>query len=325
MIRNQWYIVLESREVRKKPAGFMRLGEKLLFWRDREGTVHCLSDRCIHRGASLCLGESIEDNIRCPFHGLQFDSNGRCTFIPANSLLKPVPENFKARSYKTYEAHGFIWIFWGDQEPGDRLPDFFEDLGSGFSTMTRQDPWNTHYSRSIENQLDVAHLPFIHRKTIGRGGRTVVDGPVLEWVNPDRFKVYVYNRNENGSLPKFPSELPVKPDSAQRIELIFPNLWQNKINDGLRIVVAFVPVDESNTKMYLRLYQKFMVIPVLDYLTNKVFMLFNFRILHEDRRVVITQEPKASGLDIGENLFQADMPIVQYRRRRLELQQLNKV
>jgi hypothetical protein len=35
--------------------------------------------------------------------------------------------------------------------------------------------------------------------------------------------------------------------------------------------------------------------------------------------VVLTQQPKASALQIGEQLFQADRPIIEYRRHRQEL------
>jgi hypothetical protein len=48
-------------------------------------------------------------------------------------------------------------------------------------------------------------------------------------------------------------------------------------------------------------------------------MPLNIRILHEDRRVVQTQVPKAGKLDGTEMLFAADMPIVQYRRKRQEI------
>jgi hypothetical protein len=33
MIRNQWYVLLESTEVREQLAGHTR-GEKMVFWRD---------------------------------------------------------------------------------------------------------------------------------------------------------------------------------------------------------------------------------------------------------------------------------------------------
>ena len=33
MIRNQWYAVMDSREIKKsKPVGAARMGEKLVFW-----------------------------------------------------------------------------------------------------------------------------------------------------------------------------------------------------------------------------------------------------------------------------------------------------
>jgi hypothetical protein len=44
----------------------------------------------------------------------------------------------------------------------------------------------------------------------------------------------------------------------------------------------------------------------------------NLRIAHQDRRVVVTQQSKASGLAIGEKLAPGDRPIVEYRRRRHE-------
>jgi phenylpropionate dioxygenase-like ring-hydroxylating dioxygenase large terminal subunit len=38
-----------------------------------------------------------------------------------------------------------------------------------------KDNRDTHYSRAIENQLDCAHIPFIHKNTIGRGNKTLVN------------------------------------------------------------------------------------------------------------------------------------------------------
>ena len=87
----------------------------------------------------------------------------------------------------------------------------------------------------------------------------------------------------------------------------------------MRILVAFVPVDQENTILYLRFYQKFMRVPVLRSIISRLSAPSNLVITHQDRRVVITQQPKASGLQIGEQLFQADRPIIEYRRRRQEL------
>jgi hypothetical protein len=45
----------------------------------------------------------------------------------------------------------------------------------------------------------------------------------------------------------------------------------------------------------------------------------NVYVAHQDRRVVVTQQPKASGLSIGERLIQGDRSIIKRRRKRAAL------
>jgi phenylpropionate dioxygenase-like ring-hydroxylating dioxygenase large terminal subunit len=322
VIPNQWYVVLDSKEVKDDPVGVTRMGEKLVFWRDSTGQLCCLRDRCVHRGVQLSKGRVVSNGcLQCPFHGFEYATTGRVTKIPANGQRAPVPERFRVHSYPTYEAHGFIWIWWGENPPGDLTPpSFFGDIDGSFTYGQVRDPWNAHYSRAIENQLDVVHLPFVHSNTIGRGCRTLVEGPGLEWVDENRFNVYFYNKTDDGTVPRKPNEVPVPdPDKDFRLEFIFPNLWQNHINEDVRVVAAFVPVDDEHTLLYLRFYQKFMTVPILGKLVSQLSMPLNVRIAHQDRRVVVTQQPKASALKSGEKLIQGDYPIVEYRRRRQEL------
>jgi phenylpropionate dioxygenase-like ring-hydroxylating dioxygenase large terminal subunit len=263
----------------------------------------------------------IGDRVQCPFHGLEYDSSGRVTVIPADGKNTPVPDRFQVLSYPTYEEHSFIWIWWGEKPPRKlQPPRFFTDIDDSLSYGRTYDQWNAHYSRVIENQLDAAHLPFVHYNTIGRGNRTIVDGPLLHWLDGDMFYVFVHNRVDDGTPPLKPEQMPT-PDPVKdfKLEFIFPNLWQNYIGEKVRIMVAFVPVDQENTILYLRFYQKFMRVPVLRELITRLSTPLNLIITHQDRRVVVTQQPKASGLQIGEQLFQADRPIVEYRKRRQEL------
>jgi phenylpropionate dioxygenase-like ring-hydroxylating dioxygenase large terminal subunit len=87
----------------------------------------------------------------------------------------------------------------------------------------------------------------------------------------------------------------------------------------VRIVVAFAPVDDENTVLYLRFYQNSVRVPLLRRLVNWLAMPFNVIILRQDKRVVTTQQPKKTALKMGEKLVQGDRPIVEYRRRRQEL------
>jgi phenylpropionate dioxygenase-like ring-hydroxylating dioxygenase large terminal subunit len=318
MIPNQWYVVLESREVRAgQLLGVTRMGERLLFARDRVGKAFCLRDRCAHRGAALSAGKLAGDAVECPFHGFRYDASGRGVLIPANGKDAEVPERFHVHAYPVHEQHGWLWIWWGERPPARMpAPRYFEDLG-GFSWASSVDPWDAHYSRVIENQLDVVHLPFVHYNTIGRGNRTLVNGPVVERRGPDRFFVRVYNEVDTGQQPRKPAEIS-PPYPAFHLDFIFPNLWQNWIAPKVRVGAAFVPVDAEHTLLYLRFYQKFLP-GQFGKLVARLAMPMNLRIAHQDRRVVQTQQPKASGLKIGENLVQGDGPVAEYRRGRQEL------
>lgn len=319
MIKDQWYAVLDAREVpRNKIIGVTRLGEKLIFWRDEQGKIGCIADKCCHRGASLSVGKIQHNTVECPFHGFRYDNSGKVVMIPANGKNTPVPANFKVKSYTAREAYDFIWVWHG--EPSDILPEipFFEELKSGFTYGKMAENWNVHYTRSIENQLDVVHLPFVHGNTIGRGNRTLVNGPVVKWED-NLMTFYVKDETDEGQIPQKPDEI-VDYEKLFSLQLQMPNTWQNRISDKLRVMAAFAPVDDENTMIYLRFYQRFVKVPIIRNIVNFVGgKIMDRVILHQDRRVVITQLPKKSELSIGENLIQGDLPIIEFRRKREEL------
>jgi len=317
VIPNQWYVLMESGQVKDGPVGVKRMGERLVFWRNETGRVICLRDKCPHRGAALSKGKVAAGHIVCPFHGFEYEASGRAVLVPAGGKSGPVPRALQAGRYPTFEAHGFIWVWWGNDPPDPLAPPrFFDDLDETFVYKTVRDPWRAHYARVIENQLDVVHVPFVHHNTIGRGGRTVVEGPAMEWLDDDSFNIYVYNRVDDGTPPRKASELPIPNPNGFRLEFLFPNLWENCIGDDVRIVAAFVPVDDEHTLLYLRFYQRFMKVPLLRDLVGWAASALNLVVAHQDRRVVETQQPQRSELHIGEKLIHGDRPVIEYRRRR---------
>jgi phenylpropionate dioxygenase-like ring-hydroxylating dioxygenase large terminal subunit len=320
MIRNQWYAVLESKEVKKgKLLGVTRLGERLVFWRDEQGKVICLFDKCVHRGASIAAGRMNGEHAACPFHGFRYDATGRVVLIPANGKAAKVPEQFAVHSYPTAERHDMIFIWWGDAR--EKLPEVphFDDIDDKFPYSTTVHKWPVHYSRAVENQLDLVHVPFVHYDSIGKGNRTLVNGPVEQITGGNQIVFWVYNDVDSGQTPKKAEELPPPDEKRQHIHFIFPNIWQNYIIPQLRVFVAFVPVDESNSLIYLRNYQRFSSIPGLRQLIDYFNMRFSIKVLNQDRRVVITQLPIKTELKMDEKLIKGDLPIVTYRRIRDEL------
>jgi len=320
VIRNQWYVVLESREVTKgHVCAVRRMGRELVLWRDHDGTVHCLADHCVHRGAALKYGRIRGDCIECPFHGLQYAGDGHVTVIPANGKASPVPENFQGEAFTVREAHGYIYLWWGEsclQYPELPFIPGLDDTRLIYGTW--RDPWHAFYTRAIENQLDAVHLPFVHYNTIGAGHRTVVNGPVGR-IEGDVLRVWVNNEQDHGQMPRRPDEMAV-PDRPANLTFVFPNLWQNYLGERVRITAAFVCVDDEHSVLYLRFYRSFGRLPGIRQFFDWVTGLADIRIAHQDRRIVQTQRPFISELRGGEQLIRGDSPIVLYRRRRAELQ-----
>ena len=324
MIYNQWYIILETKELKaRKPLKVIRFNKDLVLWRNEKGKICCIDDRCCHRGASLSCGRILKGKLECPFHGFIYNEYGGVESIPANGKNNPVPKEMKVSYYKTFEGYGFIWLWWGEADKIEQKPFFFEEL-KDFSYSCYKDHWKVHYSRAIENQLDVVHLPFVHRTTIGRGNKTLVNGPVVKREG-ELITFYVNNVIDDGKTK------PLKPDDIADYQSLFhllfhfPNIWQNFISDKIRALAAFVPVDEENTIIYIRYYQNMIRIPLLRELITFIGKISSIIILKQDKRVVMTQKPKKSELRMGEMLIMGDNPILEYRKYRQELLDRNKI
>ena len=87
----------------------------------------------------------------------------------------------------------------------------------------------------------------------------------------------------------------------------------------MRVMIAFVPIDDGHIKFYMRYYQNFVKIPLLKTLVCKIGNKFGIKVLHQDRRVVLTQIPKKTTLKMGENLIPGDSPILIFRKHCQEI------
>jgi len=317
MIPDMWYAVLDSNEVKgSKPRGFRRLGDDLVFWRDNNQEVVAMRDRCPHRSAKLSLGKVVGGDIQCPFHGFRYARDGAVTLIPANGKNGPAPTIFRCETLVAREAHGLIWVWNGEsREEYPPLP-WFDNL-NGFTYSTFQAYWDCDHTRAIEGMLDVSHLPFVHSKTIGRGNQTLVNGPYTTLEN-DRIRVWISNQPDEGLPAVKPTELPA-PDIQPSLYFNFPNVWQIRLSEKLRIVNLIAPVDDEHVVIYSRTYQNITRIGLLGRALTGVSNLFNRYTLSEDYVVSSSQRPKKSDLNIGEHFIPADRPIALYLQHRRNL------
>lgn len=292
MAPSAWYTIAPSSEVRRHPVSVELLSTEYVLWRDQTGKVIAQKDTCPHRSAKLSLGEISNNCIHCPFHGFSFDTTGSCTFVPETE--RPAP-NLRVETFEVKEQHGFIWLKHGN-DLADTPPWFYE-LDSNLLMHESVHEWPTHITRCVENQLDYAHLPFVHRTTIGRN----VD------IRGKREIEY-----ENGRISMYVDKSDI---SRAAIQLIFPNLWLLTIAPGkFYQFISFVPLSESRTRLYLRAYQRFIPVPFLKPILTPLFNKSNSVILEQDRHVVLSQRPQNSTEAMDEKSFPSDRAIDLFRK-----------
>jgi len=295
LVRDRWYIILDADEVpRGRALGVTRLGVPLALWRDSQGVVRATSDVCPHRGASLSQGPVHGDDLACPFHGFRFRGDGACTAIPAQGT---VPTGYGVHAYAAREAHGFVWLWWGDATAELPPIPWFDDLLAPrwrWRAGRLVDDWKIHWTRVVENQLDFIHLPYVHATSIGRF--VLPETVVATESDGDRLRATVTNQ----------------PNTI--IDFVAPNLWRNQLGKNGYGLAAFVPVDEGTTRTYIRYYQADVPWPVLSWLYGTVMGYANRWIFGQDRAVVTRQPQGPAYLGNGEKLIAADAPIIWFRR-----------
>ena len=188
-MREQWYVGATSAQVGSQPLAVRILDEPIVLFRDGAGRVSALPDRCSHRNALLSGGVVRDGCLQCPYHGWRFDGQGRCVGIPSLAGDDRIPAGAHVPPLPVREQDGYVWVYVGEQDPGERLPYQLPHRGgagwgeSRFAVTIRNSVDNV-----IENFIDCPHTGYIHgglfRQPASHQATTTVrraaDGIVIE-------------------------------------------------------------------------------------------------------------------------------------------------
>jgi phenylpropionate dioxygenase-like ring-hydroxylating dioxygenase large terminal subunit len=104
-----------------------------VLWKDPKGKVIALPNACPHMGAMLsegwCQHHEDKTSVVCPFHALEFDSEG-CTILPG-SKKKTLPQ-FKP--LQLIIVGDFIWSY-GGQEPKMPIPTILNEIALNMTLL----------------------------------------------------------------------------------------------------------------------------------------------------------------------------------------------
>jgi phenylpropionate dioxygenase-like ring-hydroxylating dioxygenase large terminal subunit len=159
-----WFAVALSSEVTGRPIEVWLHDRPWVLLRDGERVV-AFVDECPHRAYPLSASAVCGDGtLQCGYHGWRFDMSGTCVAIPALDPGAPIPSRAGLRAPAgVVESGGIVWM--APSDASGEIPDMTA-FASGFEVGVL-DPARADVDPGmmIDNFLDVAHFPFVHRGT----------------------------------------------------------------------------------------------------------------------------------------------------------------
>ncbi|MEV0104760.1 Rieske 2Fe-2S domain-containing protein [Nocardia sp. NPDC050799] len=308
-LRDRWYPILPSRMVRPgESKKVTRLSVDWVLFRDPQGTVHMLEDRCPHRSAPLSVGQHLGDRLACKYHGVQVDGTGTVVSVPG--MPGCALEGKRATvSLRVVEAADTIFAFVPlTQESGPTpfvLPDRLTDEAvSWFPNFAEwAGPWRFY----MDNVLDPMHGAFLHRDSHSMfGGDTSARFRIREtdrgffFEKTDQVGVnFDWVEYVRGSMDYVDLEIPYAPNAGP--------------GGVFGIVGMATPIDADNSAIFhwrtrrVDGWQR----EVWRFLYRTRLEARHWEVLEQDREVL---EALAADADHEEHLYQHDLGVSRIRR-----------
>ena len=234
-------------------------GNDYVMWLDSAGKISCLPNACPHLGAMLSEGWCVtkadgSSTVVCPFHALEFDSNG-CTVLPnsnkqTKSLIKPLELIIQG---------DFIWTY-GGYEAKISIPTILQDFAAEYEFIghTKNFSVKTELLTMLLNMHDYDHQNGTHR-------------PLFE-IAEVQFQKFIDNGHHShayfdlirkqtkfNDLLKNPGLLAIPNTINAHLENFFPFcliVHGESPVASVKQIHFFVPESEIHTRTYVLVYGK---------------------------------------------------------------------
>jgi len=166
LIRCYWVPALLSEEIPQPdcpPVRVRMLGEELVSFRDSQGRIGLIRERCAHRGTSLFYGRNEECGLRCIYHGWKYDVDGNVLDTPAEPGDSDFKKKLRHSAYPTHEAGGVIYAYLGPRDQMPLFPAYEWTQVPPEQTYVTKCLLECNYLQGLEGECDSSHLSFLHR------------------------------------------------------------------------------------------------------------------------------------------------------------------
>lgn len=128
-------------------------------------SINILSDICPHQGAYLSKGWiNKRGNIHCPYHGFEFDPEGRFMCIPTPELSKKGGRHCPLQKFETFQNGKDLYICPTKIKPELNHFPYYppEHYDETFTGTSGTKIINQDYRVVTENVLDMLHISYVH-------------------------------------------------------------------------------------------------------------------------------------------------------------------
>lgn len=147
------------------------LDEPLLLTRDKQGSLHCMSNVCTHRGNLVVYEPCKLNQLRCKYHGRLFGLDGRFVSMPE---FKEV-ENFPTPADNLHNLPVFEWgkLLFTTLHPTLQPEEVFGEMMQRVGWfpvdklqyrpgLSKDYTVKANWALYCENYLEGFHIPFVH-------------------------------------------------------------------------------------------------------------------------------------------------------------------
>lgn len=191
MMRRHWVPICLSEEVAEPdgtPVKARILGEDLVVFRDTEGRVGVMDERCPHRRASLVYGRNEDGGLRCLYHGWKMDIEGRVTDMSSEPTGSALMEKVRHKAYPVQECGGMVWAYMGPPETQPEFvpPRWAPNEQSRVSIAKVVIPAN--WAQILEGAIDSAHSSSLHSSDMVPARVDGAKATASHWLRPSTDK-----------------------------------------------------------------------------------------------------------------------------------------
>lgn len=249
-----WLIAHRSMLGINQPLKITLNGQDYVFWQDDKGEIFGLENVCPHMQAPLSDGWICKkhNTIVCPFHALEFSSDG-------NLYREDQETKAIAKPLKLTIIGDFIWTY-GNCEPRLPIPDLVEKIAAeyDFIGIAGEKSIKSEFLNTWLINSDFNHQNGTHRKLF-----QIVENRVTAFEKDGYwYKVKQESTRANNTFAEIignPVLLTIPKILKSTVEYIFPSVLvlygETGLGEFVQVVVQYP--EQNQTKIYELIFGKF--------------------------------------------------------------------